>query len=84
MVKTREQQQRTFERKDDFPDRRQVEEARNRPPETPLKNPDEKARQSEFPVSRQGMNQESHHNKHNEPGQSGHKPQTHTADENSR
>jgi hypothetical protein len=35
------------------------------------------ARQSEFPVSRQGMNQESSHNKHNDPGQSGHKPQDH-------
>jgi hypothetical protein len=27
------------------------------------------ARQSEFPVSRQGMNQESEHNKHNHPEQ---------------
>ena len=36
------------------------------------------ARQSEFPVSRHGMNQESDHNKHNDGGQSGHKPQKHT------
>jgi hypothetical protein len=41
-----------------------------------LKNP--KARQSELPVSQQGMNQESDHNKHNDPGQSGHKPQKHS------
>ena len=27
------------------------------------------------PVSRGGLNQESQHNKHNNPGQSGHKPQ---------
>ena len=84
MVKTREQQQRTFERKDDYPDRRRVEDARARPPETPLKDADRTARQSEFPVSQRGMNAESHHNKHNEPGQTGHKPQTHTSAENAR
>ena len=39
------------------------------------------ARQSEFLVSRHGMNQESQHNKHNRGGQSGHKPQQHTPDE---
>ena len=40
---------------------------------------DRDARQSEMPVSRQGMNQESRdHNKHNNPGQSGHKPQKHS------
>src|SRR3954463_8964325 len=32
-------------------------------------------RQSEFPVSRGGLNQESQHNKHKHPTQSGHKPQ---------
>ena len=32
-------------------------------------------RESEMPVSRGGMNQESRHNKHNEPGQQGHGPQ---------
>ena len=32
------------------------------------------ARQSEFPVSRTGMNQESQHNKHNHAGQAGHRP----------
>jgi len=41
-------------------------------------SPDRKARQSEFTVSRQGMNQESQHNKHNDGGQQGHKPQQHT------
>lgn len=35
-------------------------------------------RQSEFPVSEQGMNQESQDNKHNNEGQSGHKAQKHT------
>ena len=33
------------------------------------------ASESEFPVSRRGMNQESDHNKHNDAGQAGHKPQ---------
>ena len=32
-------------------------------------------RQSEFPVSSGGMNQESDHNKHNRQSQQGHKPQ---------
>jgi hypothetical protein len=41
-----------------------------------VKHPE--ARQSEFPVSSHGMNQESDHNKHNDAGQSGHKPQQHT------
>lgn len=37
------------------------------------------ARQSEFSVSRGGMNQESRdHNKHNNAGQDGHKPQKHS------
>jgi len=40
---------------------------------------DPQARQSEFSVSRSGMNQESRdHNKHNHAGQSGHKPQKHS------
>jgi hypothetical protein len=39
---------------------------------------DPAARQSDVAVSRGGMNQESRdHNKHNNPGQSGHKPQKH-------
>ena len=40
------------------------------------KTPNLKARGSEFPVSSGGSHQESRdHNKHNDPGQSGHKPQ---------
>jgi hypothetical protein len=58
-------------------DSRPTEEAldeigRLRRPKAPKRN----IRQSEFPVSRRGMHQESRdHNKHNDPGQSGHKPQ---------
>jgi hypothetical protein len=78
--KTHEQQIRTFERKDDHPDSRREEEASSEIPArstggTPNR-PEE--RQSEFPASRRGMNQESSHNKHNEAGQQGHKPQRHT------
>jgi len=74
--KTHEQQLRILERKPDVPDARQMEAAQHRPPA------DDRAhiaksgvRESEFPVSRSGMNQESDHNKHNEPGQANHKPQ---------
>jgi hypothetical protein len=42
----------------------------------PLSNKD--ARRSEFAVSPGGLNQESDHNKHNDGGQAGHKPQQHT------
>jgi hypothetical protein len=42
------------------------------------------ARNSEFPVSQGGMNQESSHNKHNDPGQPGHKPQQHSKAEERR
>jgi hypothetical protein len=70
--KTHEQQLRILERKPDMPDERQPEPAMPKP----ARNPE--ARQSEFPVSQGGMNQESHHNKHNDPGQSGHKPQKHS------
>jgi hypothetical protein len=64
--KTHEQQKRILERKPEKPEA----------PSTAMQNPD--VRQSEFPVSRGGMNQESDHNKHNDPGQAGHKPQKHT------
>jgi hypothetical protein len=72
--KTHEQQLRILEKKPDVPDQRQTEpqalpENASHPPFNPG------ARQSEFAVSRQGMNQESDHNKHNDVGQSGHKPQ---------
>jgi hypothetical protein len=74
--KTHEQQVRILERKPDVPDQRRTEESMHRNPR------DDRAhvarpnvRQSELPVSRGGMNQESDHNKHNDPGQSHHKPQ---------
>ena len=63
--KTHEQQLRTLERKPSVNERLK--------PSSP--QPDRGARKSEFPISRQGMNQESQHNKHNNSGQSGHKPQ---------
>jgi len=70
--KTHEQQLRILERKPDMPDAQP-----NDPPAPPaMRNPD--ARQSEFRISNGGMNQESDHNKHNDAGQSGHKPQKHT------
>jgi len=74
--KTHEQQLRILERKGDVPDARAMEATQHRNPE------DQRAhlaksgvRESEFPVSRGGMNQESDHNKHNDPGQANHKPQ---------
>ncbi len=77
--KTHEQQLRTFERKDDVPR-----------PGDPVADVDSssqtarnaKARQSEMPVSRGGMNQESRtHNKHNHQTQSGHSPQARTTEQ---
>jgi hypothetical protein len=74
--KTHEQQVRILERKPDVPDARQTEEALARTgPDDAVHKPRQGARQSEWPVSRGGLNQESDHNKHNDPGQSGHKPQ---------
>lgn len=68
--KTHEQQLRILERKPDLA----AEHGESDPqPSQPAPMP--RARQSEFPVSRGGMNQESDHNKHNDEGQSGHKPQ---------
>jgi hypothetical protein len=78
--KTHEQQVRTFERKPDYPDGVREDEATKRMMENAttkdVRHPE--ARQSEFPVSFRGMNQESTHNKHNDSGQQGHKPQKHT------
>lgn len=73
--KTHEQQVRILERKPDVPDARELEQAvgHNRR-DTPFHRANPEARQSEFAVSRGGLNQESDHNKHNDPGQSGHKP----------
>jgi hypothetical protein len=73
--KTHEQQLRILERKPDVPDARQQEIARTQHGGG-AKVAKRGGRQSEFAVSRAGLNQESQHNKHNDPGQSGHKPQT--------
>ena len=74
--KTHEQQLRILERKPDVPDARQVQQEIARTQHVGgTKTPKRGGRQSEFPVSRAGLNQESQHNKHNDPGQSGHKPQ---------
>jgi hypothetical protein len=73
--KTHEQQVRILERKPDVPDARELEQAIGRNPGDPaVHRAQPGARQSEFPVSRGGLNQESDHNKHNDPGQHGHKP----------
>ena len=71
--KTHEQQLRILENKDDMPDAR-----RGNPTNERARVADGSERESEFAVSRGGINQESDHNKHNDAGQSGHKPQQHT------
>ena len=63
---THEQQLRILERKDDLPKAGEAEDALRRTaegevPPKPVKRP--KARQSEFPISQHGMNQESRHHK---------------------
>jgi hypothetical protein len=74
--KTHEQQLRILEKKPDVPDARQIEQETARTQhDGSARAPRRGGRQSEFPVSRGGLNQESQHNKHNHPGQSGHKPQ---------
>ncbi|WP_439374898.1 hypothetical protein ACRQ5Q_25805 [Bradyrhizobium sp. PMVTL-01] len=73
--KTHEQQVRILERKPDLPDARELDQAlAGNPVDAAAHHARAEARQSEFPVSRGGLNQESDHNKHNNPGQSGHKP----------
>lgn len=73
--KTHEQQVRILERKSDVPDARQVEQATGHNPEdNRVHHADAAVRQSAFPVSRGGLSQESDHNKHNDRGQTGHKP----------
>jgi hypothetical protein len=74
--KTHEQQIRMLEGKPDLPDARQMDRdhLRTQAGVTKLPKHDE-ARQSEFPVSRGGLNQESQHNKHNRQQETGHKPQ---------
>jgi len=71
--KTHEQQLRILERKEDVPNPRRSTEPRDT---VHVAAKDE--RQSEFAVSRGGVNQESEHNKHNHPGQEGHGPQRHS------
>lgn len=78
--KTHEQQLRILERKADAPDQRELDQSVGRNPEhSAAHHPNRQARQSEFPVSRGGLNQESDHNKHNHTGQSGHKAPKPTA-----
>jgi hypothetical protein len=72
--KTHEQQLRTLERKPDMP---QAQHEPGGATPHPMRHLD--ARQSEFPVSQGGMHQESDHNNHNNSGQTGHKPQKHSA-----
>lgn len=61
--KTHEQQFRTFERKPDVPDPRNPASMPEREPGIAARDRKDKARQSEFPISHRGMNQESKHNK---------------------
>lgn len=73
--KTHEQQVRILERKPDVPDARELDRALGHNVEDPaVHRARPETRHSEYPVSRGGLNQESDHNKHNDPGQSGHKP----------
>ena len=77
--KTHEQHKRILERKDDMPDERLVGSGSAGDADAAGRAPKRAARQSEFPVSRGGLNQESRdHNKHNNAGQGGHKPQQHS------
>jgi hypothetical protein len=63
--KTHEQQLRILERKPDYPDERQVgQEIARSQDRGKARLPNRKARQSEFAISRGGLNQESQHNKH--------------------
>jgi hypothetical protein len=80
--KTHEQLTRTLERKPDMPDARRVEAESGEDTGAGLpRETHPEARQSEFAVSVQGAAQESDHNKHNNGGQAGHKPQKHSAAE---
>jgi len=76
--KTHEQFLRNLERKDDIAKATELEALEGENPATSKAIRDPDARQSEMPVSFRGMNQESDHNKHNDSGQSGHKPQKHS------
>ena len=78
--KTHEQQIRMFERKSDVPDARRTAAALRENPDQHVMRHDQGDDWS--PVSPQGVNSENRdHNKHNNPGQTGHKPQKHSPDE---
>jgi len=72
--KSHEQQLRILENKPDIPDQRQTQ-ARVRHQDESHSPLNAALRKSEFPVSRQGMNQEGDHNKHNDGQWSAHKAQ---------
>jgi hypothetical protein len=75
--KTHEQQVRTLERKDDVPSpNRSGAQKQAKVEMGTAKVARREGRQSEFPISSGGMNQESDHNKHNHQTQPGHAPQT--------
>ena len=77
--KTHEQFLRNLEHKGDMPKPGDAELGGDTAAAATPQPHDPDARRSEFSVSRGGMNQESRdHNKHNNPGQSGHKPQKHS------
>jgi hypothetical protein len=74
--KTHEQQKRILERKDDVPSPDRTDAERQADAiHGSAKVVRSGKRQSEFPASSRGMNQESDHNKHNRQTQQGHKPQ---------
>jgi hypothetical protein len=76
--RTHEHQLRQFEYGEDSQGRREADPASTVPP-----SPDS-TRPTDNPsgISRGGMSQETRgQNKHNEPGQSGHKPQKHTSEQ---
>jgi len=76
--KTHEQFLRNVERKEPIAKPGEGAEVEGAQPTGSRAPRDPAARQSDVSVSRGGMNQESRdHNKHNNPGQSGHKPQKH-------
>lgn len=77
--KTREQQIRTLERKDGYPDGVREDDTTQRLMETATSEGarHREALQSQSRVSRKGLNQESTHNKHDDGGQKSHKPQQH-------
>jgi len=83
--KTHEQQLRMFERKPDVPDPRRTAEALQEEHSGPAEATADEPRDEKYPVSPQGLHQENRdHNKHNHQGQSGHRPQSHTPDQEKR